>query len=1011
MSCRSYFKSFIYLSLFVFFAITNGCKNANTASSDVPPEKALATFQLAPGFQIEMIASEPLISDPVAMEIDEFGHLYVVEMHGYPLDKSGSGKVKMLTDSDGDGLMDKSVIFAENLLLPTGVMRWKKGILVTDPPNVLYLEDTDGDGRADIRDTLLTGFAVSNPQHNVNNPILGIDNWIYIGHEPAVTTQLYKEEFGDVGGDIYYPNQPQSPRLPQNARGRSVRIRPDHSRLEILSSNTQFGHSFDVFGRHLLVSNANHIFHEVIAAPYLNRNPELLVANATQSLSDHGTAAEVFPITKNPEHQLLTDVGVFTSACGLTAYGGGLFPAPYDNVTFVAEPVSNIVHADLLKDKGASFTASRVFPDKEFLASTDAWFRPVNMYVGPDGALYILDYYRQIIEHPEWMAEEVVKSGALYNGMDKGRIYRVTPKGTKSADWSKNLKLGDASNEELIKKLADANVWWRRNAQRLLIDRNNNDAVPALEQMAENNPDFLGRLHALWTLEGLNQLRPEIIKKALTDSIAGIRENAIRLAEQQLNAQPDLTRALLALQNDPDPKVRFQLLCTLGFIDTHEVAQAKENILFKDLDDPWMQIAALSAPSSNKTDLMEAVLRRYQPGVPAFDLLVERLSAIAGAGGQMTRIQSLIRKSIQPLPEDKSGWQAAILNGLAEGARNKKNVSSSLLSEQKLLLKAAFDHPASSVRKASLGLLKVIGLPDGTDTKAALEKAIKTAEDNNAPPQNRTEAIQFIALGDPAPQADLLKELITPNEPLPVQMASLRTLSAIKGLTVSHFVLEKWPTLTPDLRDAAINTFLGNDERTSLLLDAIEKGKIDQANIGWPRSVRLMAQKNESLRNRARALLTKKDDDREGVLKQYQSSLSLNGKLENGKVVFQKNCATCHQIGGTGGISFGPDLGTIRNRNPLSIVTDILDPNKSIADGYDVWLIELNSGESLQGLISTETPTALTLKNYGGQEKTISRQDIKSLKALGMSSMPVGLEKQISPQEMADLLKYIRNPK
>src|SRR5690606_10961286 len=201
---------------------------------------------------------------------------------------------------------------------PTGILRWKKGVMVTDPPNVLYFEDTDSDGKADIRDTILTGFALSNPQHNVNNPVLGIDNWIYIGHEPAVTTQLYQEEFGDRGGEVYYVGKATSPRLPENARGRSVRMRPDRMGLETLASTTQFGQGFDLYGHHLLVSNANHIYHEVIAAPYLVRNPDLLISNATNSISDHGNAADVFPVTKNPEHQLLTDVGVFTSACGLT---------------------------------------------------------------------------------------------------------------------------------------------------------------------------------------------------------------------------------------------------------------------------------------------------------------------------------------------------------------------------------------------------------------------------------------------------------------------------------------------------------------------------------------------------------------------------------------------------------------------------------------------------------------------------------------------------------------------
>ncbi|MBD0296231.1 MAG: dehydrogenase, partial [Flavisolibacter sp.] len=595
----------LFFILIVCFSTITGCHNQPNANTKNNAENALSTFELESGFKIELLAAEPLISDPVDMEIDEYGRLYVVEMHGYPLDKSGSGKIKLLTDSDGDGRMDKSTVFAEGLILPNSIMRWKKGVLVTDAPNVLYLEDTNGDGRADIKDTVLTGFALSNPQHNLNSPLLGMDNWIYLAHEGAITTETYKEEFGDPGSEVYFPDKPDSPRLPQNASGRSVRFQPDQHKLEVLSSNTQFGHTFDAWGHYFLVSNANHIYQEVLAAPYLKRNPHLLVSSATQNLSDHSNAAEVFPITKNPEHQLLTDVGVITSACGITAYTGSAFPASFnDNITFVAEPVSNLIHVDRVKDSGASFTASRIHLHKEFLASTDAWFRPVNMYVGPDGALYVVDYYREIIEHPEWMGEEVVKSGKLYNGSDKGRIYRITPAGAKPATWTKGLQLGKASSEQLVEKLSDPNRWWRLNAQRLLIDRADKRVVPALIQMAQNTRSPFGRLHALWTLEGIGALKPEQIQQALKDPVAGIRENAIRLAELHLPGTPDLTNALLPLQTDVDAKVRFQLLCTLGFINTPEVAQTRNKLLFQDVNDPWVQVAALSAASSQTASLL-----------------------------------------------------------------------------------------------------------------------------------------------------------------------------------------------------------------------------------------------------------------------------------------------------------------------------------------------------------------------------------------------------------------------
>jgi putative membrane-bound dehydrogenase-like protein len=981
-----------------------------TFSAAIGPQEALATFELAPGFKIELLASEPLISDPVDMEIDEQGRMYVVEMHGYPLDKAGTGVIKLLTDSDGDGKMDKSTVFTDGLVLPNSIMRWKKGVLVTDAPNVYYFEDTNGDGKADVKDTMLTGFALSNPQHNLNSTVLGIDNWIYLGHEGAVATQTYKDEFGDEGSEIYFPAQPKSPRLVKNASGRSVRFKPDQHLLETTSSDTQFGHTFDTWGHHFLVSNSNHIFQEVMEAPYLKRNPNLLVSDATQSNSDHSDAAEVFPITKNPERQLLTDVGVITSACGITFYQGGAFPAPYDKVTFVAEPVSNLVHVDKLQDKGASFVASRLQPHKEFLASTDAWFRPVNMYIGPDGALYVVDYYRQIIEHPEWMGEEVVKSGQLYNGHDMGRIYRITPTDAKKADWTKGLNLGSASSQELVKQLANTNIWWRLNAQRLLVDRKDKSAVPALVKMAQNTASPIGRLHALWTLEGLEQLPADVIALALKDPVSGVRENAIKLAELHLKEAPHLATALLPLQNDGDAKVRFQLLCTIGSVNTPEAFQVRNTLLFKDIADEWMQVAALSGSSSQTASLLDEVLARFRPQESAYASLVQRLGAMIGGSETPAVIHQLIQKATTGGSEQQVAWQAPLLEGLAQGIHDRK-LRAAFGSDQALLVQNFFKTPSTKLRNASLNLLKAIGLPSGPLQKEAIAKAAAIAGDATRPEDERVAAIQFLALGNPVPYTAQLKNLITPREQSSIQVAALKTLSAIPDTTASTYLLQHWTTLTPEVQDEAMNTFLKDTVRIAMLLNALESGKVQPSAVGWHRSVRLMAQRNLVLRDKARRLLTKGDEEGAKVNQQYQQTLTLNGDVEKGKEVYLQNCSSCHQVRGTMGVSFGPDLGTVHNWSADAIMANILAPNLSIASGFDLWDVRLKNGQSFQGIIASETPTAITLKNAGREVRTVNRSDIESLKPLNMSSMPAGLEKQINHQQMADLLAFLRQNK
>lgn len=1001
----------IYMILLV--PALTACEQKNQTpvvlQSPVPAEDAASTFEIASGFRIELIAAEPLIADPVAMEIDEQGNMYVVENHGYPLDKTRSSRVKLLRDTDGDGRMDTSTIFADTLLMPTGVMRWKKGILVTDAPDLLYMEDTDGDGVADIVKPVLSGFALSNPQHNVNSPLYGLDNWIYIAHERTVGTEIYKDDFGDKGSEIFFTDRPDGPRLPENAGGRNVRVRPDTHALEMLASATQYGHSFDAWGDHFLVDNSNHVMHSVLAAEYLNRSPDLLAAKSTSHLPDHGNAAEVFPITATPDRQLLTDVGVMTSACGLTVYTGGAFPETYNTqTTFVAEPVSNIVHADRLKPRGSTFVASRIDAKKEFLASTDMWFRPVNLYIGPDGALYVVDYYREIIEHPEWLSDDVINSGKLYNGHDRGRIFRISAGQDAGPAWTQGLSAANTADDTLVKKLADPNLWWRRTAQRLLVDRRSQQTIPALMAMVENDKVAEGRLHALWTLEGMGALDVKTILKGLNDQEPGVRRNAIKLAEIHLDNAPELADALLRLGSDPDAKVRFQLLCTLGFLDTPEAAVLRDSILFRDLDDEFVQIAALSAPSSQREKVLKSVLARYRSDRPASATLVTNLSAMIAGSAESQSGNAILNEATAPVTDENISWQVAFLKGFARGLANRSRVLAARTQER--LVKTFFEHPSLAVRQASLEVLQSSRLVNTNDWTGYMSRARKVAADKQEPERLRALAISFLALRDPGDDLDLLKQLVLTDKSLSVRLAAFRSMNAIPGDTVVAFALAQWEVLDPPLRDAALNVLMEKPSRMKMLVEALESGRIDPAAIGWRRSVRLMTQRDIGLRDRARAFFSA-DEKRNKAIDAYAPALVMKGDAGKGKEIFQRDCAICHQVKGTGGIAFGPDLGTVQSWPASGIMDNIIDPNQSIAHGFDLWNIVLKNGESHQGVISSETPTSLTLRNGDGQVNTFSREAIASQNALNMSAMPVGLETKVSHQEMADLLAFLKNEK
>ncbi len=953
--------------------------------------EAIKTFQIDPAYRIEPFACEPAIVSPVAMDFDENGRIFVVEDRGYPLStEQRLGRVKLLTDTNGDGIPDRSTIFADNLTMPTGVMRWKKGILVTDAPDLIYFEDTDGDGKADIRRVVLTGFAITNPQHTVNNPVYGLDNWIYLAHENAATAIIFKDKFGDRGSDIRFPDRPGTPQLTEH--GRNVRLRPDTNELEALSGGSQFGQAFDDQGHHFTLNNSEHIRHEVIAARYLQRNPDLPVSTVMEQISDHGPAAKVFPTTLHPRFEMLTEAGQFTSACGLTQFHGAMF---------VAEPVHNLVHEDVLSEAGATFLAKRLREGVEFLSSTDAWFRPVNFMVGPDDALYLMDFYRLTIEHPEWMATETYNSKDLTQGIDRGRIYRIVPQSNSPAP-PKNIHLGSASNRELVKALENPNPWWRRTAQRLLVDRNALDSAADLARLATASPAPVGRLHALWTLDGLHSLDAALIEKALDDSDAGVRENAIILSEPRLAAAPALAVKLIGMSNDPSPKVRFQLLCTLGFLNTNAAQAARDLLLARDIEDRWVQLAALSASSGEAPRLFKTAATETESKGRAN--LFRQICSVIGVRKRSGEIQQVLMKVEGAAQPGAAWWRTASLEGLASGMRSGGRAGQE--AQRPLLLKI-FESPDPAVRRASLQLLDMIGLPAGRAAEDALQRAIAIAQNSAADPELRADQIGLLAVTGSQPRQEMFQSLINANEPEQVQAAAVRAIGRIKGDDIGRLILARWRVLTGSARSAAADAMYLEPSRVKLLLAALQSGDVQPWTLAFRHKRRLLMHTDPAIREPARLLLEQSAGEREKVVKRYEAALDKKADATRGQAVFKSICAKCHRLGGIGA-QVGPDLATVQNRPKQMLLEDILIPSKSIAQGYEAYVIETFSGSMVDGVMGAQTPTSVALRHEDGKEDIIQRKDIKQMYVTNLSAMPGDLEKQIDIQQMADVLEYIK---
>ena len=942
-------------------------------------------MQLAEGYRVERWASEPELVSPVAMEVDEDGRVYVVEDRGYPLDVSGRlGRVKLLEDTNGDGKPDRARIFADGLVLPTGVMRWKKGILVTDPPDLWYMEDADGDGRADVRRKVLTGFAFTNPQHTVNSPVYGLDNWIYLAHENPATAVIFQKEFGDRGSDIRFAERPE---VALQERGRGIRFRPDTFEIEALSGSSQFGHAFDDFGRHFVINNTHHARHEAIEARYLRRNPDLPAATAVEEISDHGRPARVYPAVAKTRFEMLTNVGEFTSACGLTFWRGG---------AIVAEPAHNLAHRDVYSPAGATFRASRDRENAEFLASRDPWFRPVNFYAGPDGALYLLDYYRLVIEHPEWISTEAFREKKdLTAGIDRGRIYRITPAAPEPAPAP--ARLGAAPSDRLAQCLASDNPWWRRTAQRLLVDRKAVEVAGPLSAMATSHASPVARAHALWTLEGLGRLETASIEKALQDASAGVRENAIKLAETRMGKDAALVRRLLAMDRDPDARARFQLLCTLGFLDTAAARASRDRLLEADFGSLWTQLAALSASPDEASRLIPLALRKSAPAS-----FFRQAAAVIGARRRPAEMESLLGA----VSGARAGeWRAAALEGFASGLRGSAAPLPASVEDR---LARLFDGPDASVRRAALHLMERTGVSRQGAMLSSIRRAEASVADHGADPEWRADAIGLLSLADAPRHRAAFEALIQPVEPEAVQMAAIGALGRIPGEEMGRFLLGKWRGLTPKARSEAADALYRDPDRIPMVLAALQNGEIQATTLSFRHRSRLLMHRDGKIREEARQLLAGGHGERAAVVERYQPSLEMAGNAARGRTVFRSVCAKCHQLAGDGA-EVGPDLATVRHQTKQVLLNAILDPNESIAQGFEAYVVEPVSGSAVDGVLGAQTATTITLKHEEGKQDTIQRNDIKSMYAAALSAMPADLEKQVSVQQMADLLAYLKS--
>jgi len=582
--------------------------------SPLSPKEALASFRVPAGFRVELVASEPTVIDPVSFAWDAGGRMWVVEMRDYPRGIDGKGKpggvVKRLEDTDGDGIFDHAVLFLEGVAFPSSVMPWRKGLLVAAAPDIFYAEDTDGDGRADVRRVLFTGFVEGNQQHRINGFELGLDGWVYAAN-------------GDSGGSV----RSAATGKVVSIRGRDIRFRPDTGEIETVSAQTQFGRRRDDWGDWFGNNNPTWLWQVMLPEHYLRRNPQLAVKRVSQVLSNYPDPTRVFPASApmlRPNQPW--SLNHVTSGCSPTPYRDDLFGPGFATTVFASEPVHNAVHREVLERGGAGHTSHRAAGEErsEFLASTDNWFRPVTTRTGPDGALYVADMYRFVIEHPEWISPEMQARLHLRAGTDQGRIYRVVPEG-RPLRAIPDLSRKDTAG--LVAALDSVNGWQRDTAQRLLMERADPATATLLFPLlsAAHAPQV--RIQALATLGVLRGLPGTALLSALADPHPDVRREALRQSEASAGSGRELFDAVAALASDGDASVRFQAAFSLGAWPAADSEPVLRQIAARDGADEWIRAAVMSSLSPDSALFQQLKSEGHVPSPPAAVAVLKPSSA------------------------------------------------------------------------------------------------------------------------------------------------------------------------------------------------------------------------------------------------------------------------------------------------------------------------------------------------------------------------------------------------
>lgn len=914
-----------------------------------PKESALETIRVSGAMDVELVASEPVVMDPVAIDWGLDGSLWVAEMSDYPSGPLGGndpgGRVVRLFDTDDDGVYDRREVLLESVSFPTGVMSWRDGVLVTTAPEIIYLEDTDGDGRADIRDVWFSGFIEGNQQLRVNGLRWGMDGWIYCasgGHHSGFGTSTVIRSH-KTGKEI-------------ELGSRDFRFREDGS-FEALAGPSQFGRVRDDFGNWFGVQNSRPIWHYAIPDVYANSNPYVASPDPRRLLREQ--MARLYP-AKAPQKRFhgFDHVGRYTSACGISIYRDRvLFPHTGITYAFTCAPFHNLVQRSELVPNGSTFEGRRA-PDGsvDFFASTDRWSRPVMSRTGPDGALWVVDMYRYMIEHPDWLPDDGKAALRPYYraGDSRGRIYRVFANGQRS----EMPNLADLPDRRLAAALADSNGIIRDLAQRYLnnfseIGTESFEVVGALVDIARSGLDARARVQALETLRNKGVLSRNLVLEALNASDPQVRKAAIRLGAFEFGALAEFQ----TLVNDPSDLVRTQLAFSMGAVGVPIAGEMLQGVARLENADPLFTDAVIGAAGRH------------------YEALNIREVASSETQDQLARMAARRPEFGDAL------WADLSLESERRGVSQDLRWLNLWQDEARVAGSSPWD---DARREAVVGFARSIA----ADTARSLA--------------DRASAVTLLS-----GELDELRVYSDARVAPALRAAAIEALSHSQGIDAVQLAITIGRNGTP--RDQALirSALVSRSDWLSAAFDAIEDQQLPRSIFGDELREAGERSSSEEIQGKVARLFASVGVEGEGLaLEDYEGALRLDGDATRGGGLYAARCASCHEPQEEMG-RIGPDLRGVSQRSKAAILEAVLFPNRSVDPEYVAYDLALNSGSRVYGRIGAETGNALVVYTLDGARNSILRSDLASVTSSGRSLMPEGLLLGLSNAEVADLLAFV----